>query len=744
MRGIRYPLLWAAVALALPASAMSQQAAAQSASEASPAGSAAEGNQLEEILVTAQRRSERLQDVPISLAVVSGETLQERSIQTFEQLAPLVPNLTIAKSPAANLIILRGIGSSPGSPSLDQSVVMFIDGIYGGNARQFSAPFLDIERLEILRGPQGALVGRNTSAGAINIITRKPGSEFSGYLDASYNLDFEGPTLEGGADLPVSDSLGFRVVGKYSDEDGYLRNTALDEAQPSRREQVGRIVGVFDNGGPVIATAKLEHSEVKSNGIPTQVLSDVRGYPLDFSKDSFIAGGREYDDIDSDLASLQFDVDLGGATLVSITGYSAFENQSLVDGDFYSGQFATAIFNMDFDQLSQELRLVSSDEGRLLYVVGGYYSTADLFEQRTTGVLFAPPASSYREFEQENEVYSFFGQLTYKITDQWRVNASGRYTRESKDATYQRFAGPLAATNFTGTLVADIRDDLDAGRFDPAVSVQYEVSDYTMIYGSLSKGSKSGGFQGAIGNATQDAFQFDSETSTSYELGAKLSFPGTGYLNLSAFYTVYKDLQVSAQIPTNGSLAALIFTGNAPEARVGGLEAEFLFNLSPIFKVDGSAAWLPEARYVTFTSGPCYPLQVPNGSVVNSCNLSDQRLGFAPRYSASLNFTATIPIGSRFNAFAAVSPRYQDDAYRDFSPDPVTEQDSFTKVDARIGIADVDGRWEVAVVGQNLTDELTIGFGSAGGLANTFLDPGARIAAVDPPRSVSLQGKVQF
>lgn len=742
MRLKRYPLFCAAAVLALPTSAMSQEVTNGS-SEASAQAVPNDGH-LEEVLVTAQRRSERLQDVPISLAVVTGETLQNRSIQTFEQLAPLVPNLTIAKSPAANLIILRGIGSSPGSPSLDQSVVMFVDGIYGGNARQFSAPFLDIERLEILRGPQGALVGRNTSAGAINIITRKPGTEFGGYLNASYNLDFDGPTVEGGMDLPVSDSLRLRAVGKYSDMDGYLRNTSLNEDQPSRRESVGRLVGVFDNGGPVVVTAKYERSEVSSNGIPMQVISPSQGYPLDFTKDTFLTTGPEYDDIDSDTATLQFDVDLGGATLVSITGYSGFDNKSLIDADFYSGQFATAVFNQDFEQISQEFRLVSPDEGRLMYVVGAYYSTADLVEQRTTGVLFAPPASTYREYRQDNEVYSLFGQLTYRITDQWRVNGSGRYTHESKDAHYRRWGGPTAATDFTGTLQADIRGDLDKGRFDPAVSLQYELDPYTMFYGSVGLGSKSGGFQGAIGNATQEAFEFAAEKSTSYEFGTKLSFPGTGYLNVSAFYTIYKDLQVSAQIPTNGSLTAAIFTGNAPEARVGGLEAEFRAKLSSIFSIDGSLAWLPEAKYVTFTSGPCYPLQVPNGTVVGSCDLSNQRLGFAPRYSASLNFTAEVPLGGSLNFFAALSPRYQDKSYRDFSPDPVTRQDAFTKLDARLGIGAADGRWEMAVVGQNLTDELTIGFGSAGGLANTFLDPGARIASVDPPRNVSLQAKIKF
>lgn len=734
MRITKNPLLCAA--LALPTMAVSQQGSAQDSVRPSGVG-------LEEIVVTAQRREERLQDVPISLAVVSGDMLENRSIGNFEQLAPLIPNLTIAKSPAANLIVMRGIGSAPGSPSLDQSVVMFVDGVYGGNARQFAAPFLDIERLEILRGPQGALVGRNTSAGAINIVSRKPGSEFDGYLNAMYNFEFDGPTVEGAVDLPVSDSLRFRVAGKYSDVDGYLENPYVENGSPAREEAIGRIVGVFDNGGPVTVTAKYENATIDMNGIPMQVVSPANGYYKDFKKETYLTTGPESDNLDSDTGTLQFDVDLGGMQFVSITGYSAFKNDSLVDADFYEGHFATAVFNQDFDQISQEFRLLSPDEGSLRYVLGAYYSKADLFEQRTTGVLFAPPASSYREYRQDSEAWSAVAQLSWFMTDSWRLNVSGRYTKESKDASYIRLTGPNAATDFTGTLVEEIEDDLSAGRFDPAVSVQYELNSNTMLYGSFSKGSKSGGFQGAIGNATDEGFEFDPEIATSFELGAKLTFPGLGYLSLASFYTEYKDLQVTSQIPTNGGLVAQIFTGNAPEARVGGLEADFRFALSSIFSIDGSLAWMPEAKYVEFTSGPCYPLKVPDGSVPGSCDLSGKRLGFTPKLAASANLTAEIPVGNLLLT-GVLSPRYANESYREFTADPKTIQDAYTKLDARLGLGAADHRWEVAVVGQNLTNEVTNGFGGAGGLANTFLDPDARIAAIDPPRNISLQMRIQF
>lgn len=720
---------------------------AQSSSGSSDAGgekSAHVQDDPSDIVVTAQRRSERLQDVPISLAVVGGTTLQDRSIQTFDQLAPLVPNLTISKTPAANLIILRGIGSSPGSPSLDQSVVMFIDGIYAGNARQFATPFLDIERLEVLRGPQGALVGRNTSAGAINVITRKPGDDFGGYVNATYNFTFDGPAIEGGLDLPVSDAIKLRVVGKYADVDGYIRNPLVDEDQPRRREGVGRVSLRIDNGGPVTVNAKYEHADARLTGSPVQLIAPTVGEFLDYTKSTRLPAGKEHDNIKTDNAVVQFDMDLGGPTLVSISGYSGFTNRQLIDADFFAGDFAVADFDQTFDQVSQEVRLVSPDSGRFRYVLGAYYSGSTLFEERTTGVLFAPPASTYRTFKQSEEVFSGYGQATFLLTDALRVSGSLRYTHTDKHARYTRIAGALAQTNRTGTSVADFSQDLSNGRVDPAASIQYSFTPNTMVYASYSRGSKVGGFQGAISNANPAAFSFRPERSESYEGGMKLSFPGIGYFNLAGFSTVYRDLQVSTAISIPGSLANLFFTGNAPRALTQGFEAEFSLRPTRFFSLDGSLAWLPTAKYTDFTAGPCYIQQPSNGSLAGSCNQSGMRLGLAPRYSGSITGTVTAPVGADLALKGSLSPILQGRSFRDFTNDPVTVQKSFVKLDARIALAGGQDRWEVAVIGQNLTDRRTLGFGSTAGLANTVLSPTARSGVIDPPRSISIQARFKF
>ncbi|MBY8825727.1 TonB-dependent receptor [Sphingomonas colocasiae] len=696
-----------------------------------------------EIIVTAQKREQRLQDVPISLAVVSGNTLADRSIQSFEQLAPLIPNLMISKSVASNLISLRGIGSGTGSPSLDQSVVLFIDGIYAGNARQFVAPFLDIERLEVLRGPQGALVGRNTSAGAINIVTRKPGKEFGGYVNADYNFLYDGPTLEGGVDVPLSESFAIRAVGKYADLGGYIHNVTVGKDQPSRREISGRITAVLDSG-PVRMTAKYEHADVKGEGSPVQPVAPAAGQYFDYIKDSRLLTGPEFDNLKSDNAALQFDVDLGGPTLVLISGYSAFNQVQRVDADFYARDLSFSDFDQKFEQLSQEIRLVSEAGQTIEYVLGAYYSEADLLEQRTTATLFAPASSSYRSFDQDSRVYSIYGQLTYNLGDRFKVNGSLRYTNERKQAVYRRYTGAQAATDRIGTLAATIIDELQEGRVDPALSLQFTPNSDAMFYLSYGKGSKSGGFQGAISNAAPFSFQFAPERSESYEVGTKLTLPGIGYVNLAAFHTTYKGLQVSVALPSPDGLTAPFFTGNAPEARVIGAEAELFLRPVNGFEINGSLAWLPTAKYIGFTNGPCYVGQTPNGTQPGSCNLDGVRLGYASKYSGSFTFTYIQPAGSDLEVRASLSPIFQGPSIREFSADPQLHQDSWLKLDARIALAQADGNWELALVGRNLTNRRTLGFGSSGGLANTFLSPTARLNVIDPPRAISVQARYRF
>lgn len=698
-----------------------------------------------EIIVTAQKREQSIQDVPISIQVVSGETIQETGIRTFEDLGPLVPNLTVVKTPAANIISMRGIASSAGSVSLEQSVAMFVDGVYGGNARQFAAPFLDIERMEVLRGPQGALVGKNTNAGAISITTAKPGEVFGGYLRADYGLEQKGPTVEGAVDVPIAEGLAVRLTGKYSDVDGYIYNSFSDLDQPSRREATGRATVRLEQG-PVTMTAKYEHSDVHVNGSPVQIYSELRGRLVDYVKETGLAFSPEFDDIKTDLGVVQFDVDVGGGhTLTTISAVSAFTNSNRIDADFTEVTGASADFDQDFEQFSQEIRLLSPTGNFLEYVLGGYYHSSSLLEERTTGVLFAPAASTYRIFDQEAEVISGYGSATFNFTDALRLITSARYTQESKSARYKRFAGPNTFTDArTGTLVADFSDDLSEGLFDPSVTVQFDATDDVMVYASFARGSKGGGFQGAISNAAPFSFEFEPERSTSYEGGVKASLRGLGHVNLALYHTRYTNLQVSTALPSPDGLSAPFFTGNAGDAIVTGAELDFGLRLGRGFRLGGNAAFTPTARYEEFTAGPCYTTQVPDGSLPGSCDLTGNRLNFTPKWSGAVTAGYEGPVGGALKIDASVTGIFSSESRRDQTKDPVALQEGYAKLDARFGIGAEDDAWEIAVVGRNLTDKATKAFVGAGGLAATVFSPDSRSLTMDAPRQILLQGSVRF
>jgi len=722
---------------------MAAPAFAQTADDAQP--DAGETRTEDDIVVTAQKREQRLQDVPISIQVVSGQALQDSGIRTFEDLGPLVPNLTIVKTPAANIISMRGIASSAGSPSLEQSVAMFVDGVYGGASRQFAAPFLDIERMEVLRGPQGALVGKNTNAGAIAITTTKPGDEFGGYVRAEYGLEQKGPTVEGAVDVPLAPGLAMRVTGKYSDVDGYMNNTLAGLKQPSRREATGRITLRYEDG-PITFTGKFEHADVRVNGSPVQIYSAAKGRFYDYTKETQLNFSDEYDNIYTNVGVMQFDIDVGGGhTLTSITGFSGFKNWNRIDADFTEVTGASADFDQKFEQYSQEIRLLSPTGNFIDYVVGAYYHVSDLFEERTTGVLFAPPASTYRVFDQEDEVISVYGSATVNFTDALRAIGGLRYTYETKNARYTRYGGPNTYTDLrTGTLQASFSDRLSEGIVDPSITLQYDVNPDLMVYATYGKGSKGGGFQGAISNATPATFQFKPERSESFEGGVKASLPGVGHINATLFHTRYTNLQVSTAIPSPDGLSAPFFTGNAGDAEVTGVELDALLRLGGGFRIVSNAAWTPRAKYLDYPSGPCYTTQVPDGALPGSCDLTGHRLNFTPKLSGAVTAGYDSAIGSALKLDASVTGIFSTMSRRDQTKDPVNIQDGYVKLDARLGIGASDESWELAVVGRNLTNKATIAFTGVGGLAATVFSPDSRSLTMDPPRQILLQGSFKF
>jgi iron complex outermembrane recepter protein len=517
--------------------------------------------QLEEVVVTAQKRVESLQDVPISVNAISADKMAEAGIDRIENLAVYVPNLSMSETGIGTNIYIRGIGSGI-NPGFEQSTGMYVDGIYYGRAQLARAPFLDLERVEVLRGPQPILFGKNSIAGAINMITAKPTDEFEGSVSALYEPDhgeFEGTLVVSG---PLTDNLGGRIAVRYKEMDGFMDNIFLDEDEASREETSIRgslqwdvsdsltltlkgEVGEFDVEGRNIEIAD-DNPAVAGSVIPGLRLSEI--YQLFGADESVLNTTQDYkrtsngDNSNNETENLTFTFDyaLGNHTLTGVTGYVGYEFDELCDCDFSSAIVIDAPLTEEYEQFSQEIRLTSPGAETFDYIVGAFYQSSELDAGDVTN---APPGTvlrpivngrlpgggdalegtgGERTFFQDSDLWAVFGQVTWNFTDRTRLTVGARYTEEDKEGgrkveVVDTFDGtdntkPIAdpVKEATALLVYgqlfnielgdhDLKGERDESSFTPLITLQQDIGDDTMAYITYSTGFKSGGYD-ARGN----------------------------------------------------------------------------------------------------------------------------------------------------------------------------------------------------------------------------------------------------
>jgi outer membrane receptor protein involved in Fe transport len=477
----------------------------------------AQSPQLEEIIVTAQKREESVQDVPMSIQVTSGEYIAEQGIKNMWDFGERVPGLNIAIGGGADYLYLRGVGS-PGNSTFEQSVGIFMDGVYRGRSRFTRANFLDIERVEVLKGPQSTFFGNNTIGGALSVVTKKPGDEFEGYINGLYAPGHEERNIEAAATVPVSDTLSLRGAVRYYDFGGYVTNTTLDRKEPDIEEIFGRISARWRPTDNFDATLRVDAGDSETEGpwffemtdcppeapyglffpfttIPTNCgVQSLSGIPYedDFNLER-VSDMDEYGKADFFETALTMNWEVGEHTLTSVTGYWTYDYEHLYDLDatsvpspFVAGASLNAVTQLDTsDQVSQELRIASPTGGRFEYLGGVYYQHATIDYDNSTGFFHLPwglapgfglivpfvPAISdpvqitpgdavTRIFagDQEEDTWSVFLSGTWNITDRARLNAGLRYTNVSKDSNKRNNYG-------TADVNADPRTFV---RYDPA------------------------------------------------------------------------------------------------------------------------------------------------------------------------------------------------------------------------------------------------------------------------------------
>ncbi|WP_179045629.1 TonB-dependent receptor [Sphingobium lactosutens] len=693
---------------------------------------AADAPAVQEIIVTAQKRAQNLQDVPISMAVIGGEALTRNGVKDFTELKQYVPNFYAQPSPGNNAFFIRGIGSPPGNLAVEQTVGLFVDGIYGGHARQFQAPFLDIERIEVLRGPQGALVGKNTSAGAISVISAKPTRDFMARIDGSAEFELGGGSVQGVVSGPLSDALAARIAVRYEKSDGYTRNSQLSGNEPKRQSFFARGTLLYDAGRGLEVIAKLEGGHVDITGTAVeriQTAADPDRVRATSGFPGFV--DKDFDNTDSLNGSVTVNIDIGDHVLTSISGYSHYKFDKRLDSDFGPAPQLATGFGEKYDQFSQEVRIASPTDHRLEYVVGGYFQTSDYRLIGDTRIrVGAYNGGSYRRFDQDNIVWSGFGQLTYKFSSSFRLIGSLRYTYDRKTADQERANTGAVLPSWIATPLSGRRVEKE---WDPSASVQWEPSKAAMLYLSYGQGSKSGGFVGAQSTTTAAQFQIEPESSETYEVGAKLAlFNRKAFFNIALFHTEFKDLQVSSY----DAVSASFITANAGQATSKGVEADLSFPILDTVKLTASAAYL-DAHYDDFPGAPCF-YDNPTCNPLNN-NAAGKPVPLSSKWSGAVNADLDQPVTDRLHLLGNVGISFRSRTYLETSYNPAAAQNGFAKLDARIGLRDADRRWEVALVGKNLTNRTTSSFAFAVPFAASLLGK-----FVDPPRTIAAQFTLNF
>lgn len=671
--------------LAVPASAQDALAAAEQVSDQAAAAVAED-----EIVVLARRREERLLDVPLAVTALSQDALLKAQAVDLGGVQGLIPNVNIVqgRGSATNAnIFIRGVGQPDALQTFDPAVGLYLDGVYISRIQGALFNLFDVERIEVLRGPQGTLYGKNTVGGAVNIVSRKPDlAAFHASGSIQYGR-FDQILVNGYATAPlVEDKLALSLAGVYDKRDGFVtdprtgrryndRNTqairGILRAQPTETLELSLAADYTrQRTRPTLGypTAPLIATQFAPAAAVTLVPPNPYG-PYDFRASTSLQPGQGQR-LDHWGVSLTANLELTDRlSLTSITAYRNLQPDFFIDIDASEAELGDVFVGIDQQQFSQELQLKYEND-RLTGVVGLYYLweknvsrqeayADDLFRLTpTVPITF----TRFIDDDQRTKNYAAFGQLTYDLTDRFAVTAGLRYTRETK--RYNRFTTtqsslPLLnnlAFRFPDNLPAPFNadDDVSFGAWTPSLTLSYKPTPDTLLYASASRGFKSGGFNGRV-NSLNDVTEFVNgvativpffrpETVWTYETGAKGSFlDGRVVLSAAAFYSDYRNFQARVGGGNNTALGGALPVLNAGELRIWGLELEAALRPTERLTLRSSFGYL-NSEYQEFNDAR----RVPPAAF--SCNPTGAQIVCEPPFAPPITFSQSVdyavPLGN--------------------------------------------------------------------------------------------------
>ncbi len=760
---------WSGAALAQSDDASEQQAASRS---------------LDEVVVTARKKAETLQSVPVSAFVTPGDDIANRGVTTIQDLSRSMPAVQFSKGTTSNRQIIRGVGSGD-NPAFEQSVGTFVDEIYKGRARTSEAALFDIERVEVLKGPQTTYFGANAIAGAVNILTRDPGDAFEGNIRALYNPTFDGFQVEAGVSIPLTDTFSVRVAGQITDTDGWIEDVNTGEDYPKTETWAVRATALWEPTDNFAAKLKFTHTDEDTEGgwpivrnfcppdpafgAPAGFCATALSLDADTASGDFIrntSDGQEVVLETNDLVA-SLDYDAGSFAFSSVTTYTDYTYNVQQDLDLTPLPLLNWEQPEDYWQFSQELRITSTNDSSIEYLAGLYYQTAKL-EPTTRGhFLFlsgvpplaplAPygPLAIQNEFVEESDVYSAFGALTVHATDRLSLTGAIRYSVVEKDfhreiAALQgneNWDDPIpfpdsvaaVANGFAAAASLAVPGVSDLSRSDDAVSgsvsVEYEYSSNGMVYGRYDHGFKAGGFNGVDLTSAAPDIPFAPEYVDSFEIGSKMSLlDGRGILNIDFFRSKYSDLQLSSVVPTTSG-AFVNRVQNAGGAVSKGVEAEGRFLISDTLTTAINMAYI-DAKYTTFANATPTSLQVAQS--IPFQDLSGEVLPNAPKFSASWTLDWEQPITDDLTLVFSNLLYYKGEHFIAQSNETFLQQGSFWREDLTLSL-ESDNGWSLSFIAKNLTDETIYTYGAAAAASL-----GQFVYFTEPPRSFAIQVQASF
>ena len=645
----------------------------------------AQSQVLEEVVVTAQKRAQSIQDVPIAITAFGTSDLERLNARDMSDLQFSTPNLTVSyNSKAIPRIGMRGISDYSRNPGYDNRVSVYVDGIYSGRSSASNQSTLDIERVEVLRGPQGTLFGKNTVAGAISLTTKKPSEELGGFLELDAgNYDYTSVTGMVNAPL-IEDTLFAKLMVNDKQRDGYRTNLFNGDELNGLDEQAARLQlrWLMDQGE---VNFSVDTSKDDTDSLAAIAVNDP------FAPGEFEVSLN--DDVVQEInnwgAGLTVDYTLSNEfELTSITGYRDVDFLSTIDEDFSHFPVASSRTTEESEHFSQEFRLASPVNETFDYVVGlFYFDQTNVSTSAAKGDVLFPNPNTSVTVPATVDVTSMaaFVHGNYRFNEYWSLTGGLRYTYEEKELEY-------AITDTTGLFTnGSLDDDRDADDFSPKVGVNYFMNDDVMFYANYAKSFKSGGWNVDF-ISTFDQISFDDEQVEAYELGMKSTLAdGRVRLNVALYSSNYTDFQVFQFVPLANGGTTLTIT-NAGEVTAQGFEADANWAVSEHFTLWATYGYT-DSSFDKFKDGGGPGIDYDGNDTVD-----------APAQTYSLGLEFRYPVGDLGEMVASSDYAYRDEFYSNPNNLDVNKVGAYDLVNARIGIESSDARWSLFLWGKNLAD----------------------------------------